>query len=102
MSSEGFSALDKNDVICRQRAVLPIPLGTTACCRLKWPFGALFFLNLNFQGPAWEPLQTTQYNGCLAIFKFLKKCANGNYYRQRTAKPDQITQQNRLQQAGGP
>ncbi len=39
ISSEGFSVLEKNTLTCPQRAVLS---GTTARCRLKWPFGALF------------------------------------------------------------
>jgi hypothetical protein len=33
VSSECFSALEKNDVVCSQRAMLPIPLGVTAQCR---------------------------------------------------------------------
>jgi hypothetical protein len=43
ISSEGFSALIKNAVICTQRAVLPIQQGTIARCTLKWLFGALFY-----------------------------------------------------------
>jgi hypothetical protein len=30
ISSEGFSALEKNAVICFQRAMLPVQLGVTA------------------------------------------------------------------------
>jgi hypothetical protein len=100
MSSEGVSALDKNDVICPRRAVLPIRLGTTACCRLKWPFGALFW-NLNLQGRAWEPIMQT----IMAVWRassFRKSAQTDHYYLQRAATPDHITQQNRLQLAGGP
>jgi hypothetical protein len=41
MSAEGFSALEKNAVICLWRAILPIQSGATARSRLKWPLGAL-------------------------------------------------------------
>jgi hypothetical protein len=42
MSSEGFSALEKNVMLCSQRAMLPIKSCTaTASCRLKWLVGAL-------------------------------------------------------------
>jgi hypothetical protein len=33
ISSEGFSILEKNTLICYQRAMLPIHLGVTALCR---------------------------------------------------------------------
>ncbi len=32
-SSEGFSALEKNVVICSQKVMLPIQLGVKALCR---------------------------------------------------------------------
>jgi hypothetical protein len=35
MFLEGFSALEKNAVICPQRAVLPIQVGTTARVQIK-------------------------------------------------------------------
>ncbi len=66
MSPEGFSALDKNAVICSQRAMLPIQFGVTAC---------------------------------LQILK--NSTPNGHYYLQRAVTPDQITQKNSLQRAGG-
>ncbi len=46
MSSEVFSALEQKVVICPQRAVMTTQSGTTAICRLSWPYGALF---LNFE-----------------------------------------------------
>jgi hypothetical protein len=33
ISSEGFSTLEKNGLICYQRAMLPIQSGVTALCR---------------------------------------------------------------------
>jgi hypothetical protein len=69
MSSEGFSALEKNAVLGPQRTVLPIQLGATARCRLKWPFDALL-LNLNLLDQVWQP--AADYNGCLARFKLKK------------------------------
>jgi hypothetical protein len=33
IESEGFSTLEKNTLICYQRAMLPIHLGVTALCR---------------------------------------------------------------------
>ncbi len=42
MSSEGFSALEKNAVIFSQRAMLPIHSGVKACCRQYWPIVTLF------------------------------------------------------------
>jgi hypothetical protein len=33
ISSEGFSTLQKNTLICYQRAMVPIQLGVTALCR---------------------------------------------------------------------
>jgi hypothetical protein len=38
----------------------------------------------------------SNYTGCLALLKFIKKYANGHYYLLLAAKPDQITQQNSL------
>jgi hypothetical protein len=38
LSSEGFSTLEKNALICYQRAMLPIQSGVSAL----WQFGALF------------------------------------------------------------
>jgi len=42
MSSEGFSAPEKNAMICPQSAVLPILSGITGICRLQWLFGTFF------------------------------------------------------------
>jgi hypothetical protein len=88
ISSEGFSTLEKNALICYQRVMLPIHLGVTAPCSN----GSLahFFFNSNFLGRVWQP--SADNNGA----------PKGHYYLQRAVKPNQITQQNSLQRAGAP
>jgi hypothetical protein len=67
MSSEGFSFLEKNTMICSQRAMLAIQSGTTVRCRLKWPFGALVFeFELAGSPRMWDP--AADCNGCLARY----------------------------------
>jgi hypothetical protein len=48
----------------------------------------------------WQP--AADNNGCLAHFKFKVGCAKTITISRRAATPDQITQQNSLQRAGGP
>jgi hypothetical protein len=99
MSSEGFSALEKNARDISSEGCAAHPVEYNSPLQIKMDIWRTF-LNLNLQGRAWKA--AAFYNGCLASFKFKKKCANGNNYRQRAAKPNQITQQNSFQQAGGP
>jgi hypothetical protein len=76
--SEGFSTLEKNALICYQRAMLP----------LHWPSADRngswrpFCLNSNFLGRVWQP--SAEYNGV----------PKGHYYLQRAVIPYEITQQN--------
>jgi hypothetical protein len=81
ISSEGFSTLEKNVLICYQRAMLPLQWGVTALRRK---------LNSNFLGRVCQP--SAEYNGVPI----------GHYYLQRAVTPDQITQQNSLQRSGVP
>jgi hypothetical protein len=64
MSSEGFSALEKNTVICPKRAVLPIQSGTRAH----------FFKILTLQGRVWEPSADDMAFCCTSNLK--KKLTN--------------------------
>jgi hypothetical protein len=88
----------KKAVICPQWAVLPVQLGRTARCRLKWQFVTLF-KKFEISWSVWESAE--DFNGCFARFKFLKIHQNGHYYLHRAATPDQITQQNSLHREGG-
>ncbi len=47
MSSKGISALEKNAVICSQRAMLPIQSGVTARFQIVIAVLALYFKDLN-------------------------------------------------------
>jgi hypothetical protein len=85
MSSVGSSTLEKNALICYQRALLPIQSGVTALCRWR-----PVCLNSNFLGLVKQP--SADNNGA----------PKGHYYLQRAVTPDQITQQNSLQRAGAP
>ncbi len=103
ISSEGFSAREKNALICSQRAMLPaVPIQSWyvsrgQCCPHSW---------YDFRGQCcpsswvWQP--AADNSSCLAHFKFKKSAQNGNFYLPRAVIPDQITQQNSLQRAGGP
>jgi hypothetical protein len=57
MSSEGFSALEKNAVICPERAVLPFLLGIpySSLLQIVMAVWDTFFFNLNSLGRVWEP-----------------------------------------------
>ncbi len=66
MSPEGFSELEKNVVICPQRAILPIQSDASVRYRLKWSFGAIFVL-FELAGTGVAACCKLLYNGC---FKF--------------------------------
>ncbi len=65
ISSEGFSALEKNAVRCSQRAMLPIQWGCDSPLLIIWQFDT-YFLSLNLLGQVWEP--NADNNGCLVCF----------------------------------
>jgi hypothetical protein len=77
-------------VLYPQRVSLPFKKQSNGCL-------AHFFLNLKcaklpvcYQVPTPEPTSS-----------ILKKMPNGHFYLQQDATPDQITQQNSFQSAGG-
>jgi hypothetical protein len=73
-----------NTVLCSQRVSLLLKktpwyvLRGLSCphrpLQIKMPAGTLVS-NLNLLGGVWKP--AANYNGCLARFQFLRKCANG-------------------------
>jgi hypothetical protein len=90
ISSEGFSALEKNAVVRFQRAVLPIQSDITARCRLKWLFGALFLKCELVVSGVGARTSLSWLFGALQIKK--KSAPKGHYFQQRAATPDQIAQ----------
>ncbi len=69
------------------------------------------FFSLNFLGLVRQP--SADNNSCFAKLRFLKKCAKhqllsaegfrfSQFRRTGPVTPDQVTQQNSLQRAGGP
>jgi hypothetical protein len=67
ISSEGFLLFKKN-AWYPQRVILPIQSDTTARCRMKWPFRALF-LKFELPCPGVATHWGLQYIGRLALFK---------------------------------
>ncbi len=83
MSPEGCAA---HPVVCN--SLLQIVLAVWRII-LNW--------NWNLLGGLREPSA-----GYMAVWYASKKAPNNHHYLQRAATPDQITQQNSLQRAGGP
>jgi hypothetical protein len=77
-------SLPLKKMLCPHRFVLPIETGTTARCRLKWSFGALF-LKFELAGCRLERLF-----GALQILK--KSCQKAITIDKRASTPNQITQ----------
>ncbi len=99
MSLEGFSALEKNVMMCSQRAALPIQSSTVLSpVKIKMAIWRISF-NLTCCVGCWSSLLAIM---AVACFKSKKNAPNGHSNLQRTATPDQITQQNSLQRAGAP
>ncbi len=86
ISSESFSILEKNTLICYQRAICPV--GCEIPLQMIMAVWYLFCLKSNFLGRGWQP--SAKYNGA----------ARSHYYLQRAVTPDQITQQNSFQRSG--
>jgi hypothetical protein len=69
-------------------------MGTTACCRFKWPFGALFKNKFELAGEVatWQPAADYLAWQFCAFQIQIKACApKGNCNMQLAATPDQIT-----------
>jgi hypothetical protein len=58
------------------------------------------FKSSNLLGRVWQP--AANFNGRLMCFKFYKLCQTAITFCKRAATPNNITQQNSLQRAGGP
>jgi hypothetical protein len=100
MSSEGFSALEKNSVYMFSEG------NATQAVRCDRPLadsnGNL--AHLVKMWTCWVPCGSLLLT-IIAVWrssKFKKYAPYRHYYLQRAVTPDQITQQNSLQRAGGP
>ncbi len=72
MSSMGFSALEKTRRDMSSESCAAHPVGYNSPTQIKRALGALFCIWLNFLGRLLQ--HAAYYNGCLARFKFKKKC----------------------------
>jgi len=96
--SEGFSALEKNAMICSQRAMQTILLNDLVSCHIPlqrvMAVWHTFFEMWTFWVGCDSPLQTIMAVWHVSNIK--KYAPNGHYYLLRAVTPDQITQQNSL------
>jgi hypothetical protein len=99
ISFEGFSALQKNAMICSQMAMLPSAHPVGWCMLQPSVWRTFFKIQTSWVGCD-SPLLTIM--AVCRISNFKKMAPKDNSYLQKAVLPGQITQQNSLQRAGAP